>query len=197
MNMVIENGVCFALIVCTFFSCKKETYKTRYDELLPRNNGTMSGFLNGSEWKSDIYVASYFRSAENSDTVDFTARIFKNGYEIQQLSIGRINLLSSIQEIQSMIRYDSIGNKFHYVEPTACYSTFFPMDVDVPENAYWVYENENTNNHVKIEVYNSDIKKVKGSFEVHYVRVSKDGPLTQGLPDTLHFTNGKFEFQLK
>ena len=197
MSIMIKNSVCFALLICMFLSCKKEAYKTRYDELLPQNNGVVSGLLNGQEWRSNICRASYFKSNNTSDTINITASIFINGYERQNLNIGKISLLSATQKIESTIRYDSVRQKYYTVDVNGCYSVFFPVDVDVPENVYWLYEDETTNNHVKIEEYNTATKEIRGSFEGHYTRVQKDRPLTQGLPDTLHFTNGKFEFQLK
>ena len=197
MTMKIINSIASILIVCSLFSCKKETYKTRYDELLPKNSGIVTAFLNGKEWKSDICLTNYFRALEKVDTIDFTARVFENGYERQQLSISMINLLSPLQKIEPTIHYDSVNKRYYLRNVDGCNSAFFPIDVDVPENVYSVYENESTKSYVKIEEYNFDTKKVKGSFEAHYTRFSRQAPLTQGLPDTLHFTSGKFEFQLK
>ena len=180
------------ILVCAItllHSCKSKE-KTSYDITKQDSKGTGSALVNGKSFISTKcnVVATNGRLAIG---IDF----YLNELNRQSIGFFNINPNKLKQVVYSSVRY--VGNN-HYVsiqQNDSCMASFILTDYDVIENVYEVIDNA-SDNLLTIESYDSS--RIKGSFNITLFRTDIDTrPQTQGMPDTLRITNGKFDVSVQ
>jgi len=189
----MKNIISFIVLLLLVTACKKKP-GTEYDLRKGDNSGTITAMLNGKPWKGDIVLTS--SSDNNLGRIYILGDVYVNGMNKAGLEISNIDLHNDTQRVYNFIKwtvFDQTGYRRGWDTCIASYST---GAYDVVENVYGVIESED--NFVKLNGYNATSPSVKGSFQLSFYRIKAiTKPQAQGLPDTLRFTDGQIDVQMR
>lgn len=174
------------------FSCKKEE-NSIWTLDKSQNDGTLSAKLNGKAWEHDLVTAN--PSMTDPSKFSIAASLFKDDIARQILFFDLIDPMLKQQTVFSHAKMsnDSTGIPRGI---TVCIGSYSLGAYDVSENYYVPLEDSNA--YINIEGYDPTSPRVKGTFQVTFYRLNKTTlPQTQNMPDTLRFTEGRFDVILR
>ncbi len=173
------------------FSCKKENNKTIPNS--SNSDGASSSLINNSQFVSTITDAI---KSDREGMVNINMQSYIDGIERQSFSLVNIPLKVGKHKVVSS-RIVIAENTYRTRNDDSCIATFYLGEDDVLENSYYILESA-SDNYIQVKQYEASKSFVKGSFNLTlYRRDPKTRPQTQGFPDTLRVTDGKFEVTIK
>lgn len=176
------------LFLCSL-SCKKE--KTLYETRQSNSVGSITALLNGKQWTSDVVYSGKLQNSR----FGFTAYILNSeGWYRQALGFASVNPMAN-EPVYSWINDDGTNKSSTFLSNN-CIASFGLMEEDAGENNYNVVSS-GYDNHYVITNYDPASGFVEGTFQVKFYRSHIEMPRTQGLPDTLYFTDGHFRVQIQ
>lgn len=176
---------CVALITVCMVSCFKNDVA---------NLSSAYAMLNGKTWGSQNISAMRTSSDRAQTSVQFSVD-YKIGETLRKvLTFHNIKAVEGKQRIFSYysVKADSSFSFDGLTDScTAHYSTSYG---DYSDDNYEVLEGQGIDNYVDIKSYNAELNRISGRFQV--TMLIRSGHRYDGLPDTLHFTNGRFNVRL-
>lgn len=182
MGKVVLLFSFFLLVTIIFFGCKKpEEHKIEYE-------GKASALRNGESWNTECTVL--FSSQYENEVSLFIDKYNNLGEKRENLSISRIPLIIGVFEVVNYLA-DSVNNDI-----TQYGSSYFSLtaDGDVIDGVYYVLESHD--NYIEITHIDLNTNDFVGKFEITYIRDTTFN-MNPSLPDTLRFTQGKFQTKIQ
>jgi len=177
----------------------KEDPKSRYSVVKDKNAGTMSAKLNGVSYPSvsRILVFTNF-SDSKKNSFDIELQPFNDDeLAIQTLLIGNVSLTPKTNNIIPFFTFAILpsNDPAKYDHP---YGYFNLVLEDAVENEYDILPDSTGQNSITVDSYNVATRQAKGHFKCTMVRKDTNPPpAAQGFPDTLRFTDGVFDVQIR
>jgi hypothetical protein len=170
-----------SLLACT----KKEKATTS------NSDSTSTAQVNGAHYSPSVTRASWQGDKTHLVTI---AMEVKNSYGIERNSIVLFDILPTKGKSKVVSSMKYIGmDKYVQRNDDSCKAYFFLSDGDATENVYYVNETA-PDNYIDIEKYDATISFMSGKFNLTLYRERpNEKPQTQGFPDTLRITDGRFE----
>jgi hypothetical protein len=164
-----------SLVLCILPACKKHTIPPNYDyKELPASvdiNGA-PGIMKGAAFKSNH---------------DNRFRIAMTQYDIQNNRIGALTFDSFEGVVGILYPVNDKANSLNL--NSISYTSSF---IDLLGDRYSLLADSSA--WIAIDSFNK--AEIWGRFEAHLVKDSLQNPIDLYAPDTLHLTNGKFQFEV-
>lgn len=185
------DSILLLIFLILFLSYKKEKLQNITEA--KNNDGTGLALINNNQFASTITDA--IRSDKEA-MVNINMQLYLDHIERQSFSLVNIPLKVGKHKVVSS-RIVIAENTYRTRNDDSCIATFYLGEDDVLENSYYILESA-PDNYIQVEEYEVSKPFVKGSFNLTlYRRDPKTRPQTQGFPDTLRVTDGKFEVTIK
>lgn len=170
----MKNILFFTCIILFLASCKKE--ETGFQEI--PYCGSAKANLNGQEWSTTKVIG---RDLNISDGLfGITMYEENNGFDVLTQSFIDIPLVEGTYDLHIWEENGNIGTRFSFLDGDALLAAHALLESD-------------TLNHITIDEYNPETRRVKGRFHATYVILP---PNPWNMPDTVRFTDGQFSTQI-
>lgn len=181
-------------IILSVVGCEKKT-QSHGEKSLANSSGIIRATLNGNPWSVDAVSLDF--QDDLGKKIHILGEIFHEGSsEIHDLSIGNIALLNGKQQILNRVRWTSPDHTTAVQRQDTCVASFSAYNYDETDNIYSVLEE--ADNYIMLEDYTYPQVRIKGKFQLTLYRNKIDTKQqTQGLADTLRFTDGVFFAEIK
>ena len=167
-----------AIVAFTITSCQKRHKKD-----------VVTGKLNGHEWDAKTSMAQ--RDWVNTDRFFITASFNAENGE-HSLGIQNVPFVTGRYPVYSFMRWIDFGKTGEKRGRDSCTGSYHLSYGGVGANSYDVINEEE--NYVEVTGYDSKRNVVKGNFKMNLYRLYQDRePAEGGMPDTLRFSEGRFE----
>lgn len=176
---------CVTLITVCIVSCfKKEV----------ANLSSAYAMLNGKTWGSQDISAMRTSSDRAQTSVQFSVN-----YKMRKTlsKVFTIKNIKAVEGKQRIFSYYSVkaDSSFSFEAITdSCTAHYYTSYGDYSDDNYQVLEGQGIDNYIDIKSYDAKMNRISGTFQV--TMLISSGHRYDGLPDTLHFTNGRFNVHL-
>jgi hypothetical protein len=171
----MKNILYFSFVMFFLASCNKE--EPEFQEIT--YCGSVKAEMNGNEWSTSKITGRQLKN----QTTTFTIEMYEedaSGFNILGQSFINIPLAEGVYDLDIWEENGNIGTRCVFLDGDALLATH-------------VLLNSDTLNHITIDEYNPETRKVKGRFHATYVIVL---PNPWNMPDTVRFTDGQFSTQI-
>jgi len=174
-----DNIILLVLVLLGMASCRDDNMPTEPEGIY---FGIGSAYLNGNLWEGDTRT-KLFQSCNNG-TMNITIDEYRN--EIQKSEFG----INAVPLLQGSYNLKPYNNKPCDSLATSFYSRI--GDGDVAGNYYILLTNDTIHDWIRIVEFDSESLEFNGEFQASFYRDTTLPKFDLSLPDTLVFTNGKF-----
>ncbi|MFK8008750.1 MAG: hypothetical protein AB8H03_20490 [Saprospiraceae bacterium] len=170
----MKNILFFICAILLLASCKKE--EPEFQEIT--YCGSARAEMNGEKWSTSKITGRQLKHQTSIFTLDMFEE--NNGFNVLAHSLINIPLAEGRYDLHIWEENGNIGTRFVFLDGDALLGGHVLLESD-------------TLNHVTIDEYDPETRRVRGRFHATYVVVP---PNTWNLPDTVRLTDGQFSTQI-